>query len=288
MAAHTNVKAILAAALAVGLGAAGAAEAQITVAGTNLVNLRADNPTAGTATWSNTGTLGDFAKGGTGTTTATTVGGVPYVSFPTSIAPMGGTATPGYYTGPNAPASITGANTRTAEVWVRNPTLTAEETTVAWGRRGGPDGTNDAFNYGSSTGFGAFGGWGAADAGYATTPAADVLHYLVFTYDGTSERFYVDGTLSTTNTFALDTHNDPNPFRINAQNADAMNAVNTLGDGILINTVRVSTGVLGQAGITANYAGGQGYLQDVPEPASLGLIGLGAAGLLGRRRRASV
>ncbi len=85
-----------------------------------------------------------------------------------------------------------------------------------------------------------------------------MLHYLVFTYDGTSERFYVDGTLPTTMAVALDTHNDPNPFRINAQNDNAMDALNTLGDGILINTVRVSTGSLGQAGITANFAGGQG------------------------------
>jgi hypothetical protein len=252
--------------------------AAIVVAGTNLVNLRADNASAGSANWANTGSLGGtFAKGGAGDTTVTSNGGVQYV-------PLDGTT---YYTGSNAPASITGSGTRSVEAWVRNPGLQPEETLVGWGRRGGPDGSNDAFNYGSDAAFGAFGGWAGADSGWGASgsPAADTLHYLVFTYDGTTERFYADGVLQTSKTFPLNTHNDPNPIRINAQNADAANGVFTVGDGYLLNSVRVDTGVLSDADIANNYAGGQGFQQDVPEPATLGALGMVGCALIARRHR---
>ena len=40
--------------------------------------------------------------------------------------------------------------------------LAAEpETIVAWGRRGGPDGSNMSFNYGANALFGAVGHWGS-------------------------------------------------------------------------------------------------------------------------------
>lgn len=56
------------------------ANAGIVVEGFNLVNLRADNGTAGSANWANTGTMGGtFAKGGAGATTVTTNNGVQYV-----------------------------------------------------------------------------------------------------------------------------------------------------------------------------------------------------------------
>ena len=81
---------------AIGLSAEGA----LVVAGNNLVNLRADNATAGTDGWTNTGTLGgSFTKGGAGNTTVTNNGGVSYV-------PLDGTT---FYVGPNAPAGVTGA-----------------------------------------------------------------------------------------------------------------------------------------------------------------------------------
>jgi hypothetical protein len=264
----------VASALAVFTLPAGAA---LVVEGTNLVNLRADDASAGSAAWNNTGSLGGtFAKGGAGTTTVTTNNGVQYV-------PLDGTT---YYTGPNAPASITGAGTRSVEAWVRNPGLQPEETLVAWGHRGGPDGTNNAFNYGNSTSFGAFGGWAGADSGWgASTPAADTLHYLVYTYDGTTERFYADGVLQTSKAFALSTYNVPDPLRINAQNIDGGNGVFNVGDGYLLNSVRVDSGVLSDADVATNYAGGTGYTQDVPEPASIGALMLLGSCLMARRRR---
>jgi len=255
------------------------ANAALVVEGTNLVNLRADNATAGTASWANTGSLGgSFAKGGAGGTAVTTSNGVQYV-------PLDGTT---FYTGPNAPASITGSGTRSVEAWVRNPALLPEETLAAWGHRGGPDGTNNAFNYGSDPSFGAFGGWAGADSGWGAggSPAADALHYLVFTYDGTTERFYADGVLQTSKGFGLNTFNVPDPFRINAQNSDGSNGAFTVGDGYLLNSVRIDTGVLSQSDITNNFAGGQGFQQDVPEPATLSALGLvGCALMIARRRR---
>lgn len=254
------------------------AGAALIVEGTNLVNLRADNASAGSATWNNTGSLGGtFTKSGAADTTVTINGGVQYV-------PLDGVT---YYTGPNAPAAITGSGTRSVEAWVRNPALQPEETLVAWGHRGGPDGTNNAFNYGSSTSFGALGAWAGADSGWGASgsPAADTLHYLVYTYDGTTERFYADGVLQTSKAFALSTWNVPDPFRINAQNADAANNVFTVGDGYLLNSVRVDSGVLSDSDISTNYAGGTGYTQDVPEPVSIGALALLGCGLMARRRK---
>ena len=50
----------------------------------------------------------------------------------------------------DAPFGILGPDpSRSIEIWVWNEQIAAEETLIAWGKRGGPDGTNMAFNYGS-------------------------------------------------------------------------------------------------------------------------------------------
>ncbi len=41
-----------------------------------------------------------------------------------------------------------------------NPSIASEETIVSWGKRGGPEGTNMAFNYGNDGRYGAVGHWG--------------------------------------------------------------------------------------------------------------------------------
>ncbi|HXG47247.1 MAG TPA: hypothetical protein VNO52_06460, partial [Methylomirabilota bacterium] len=59
------------------------------------------------------------------------------------------------------PAGLVGASpTRSIEVWAYNETIDNEETLVSWGRRGGPDGSNMSFNYGSDFRWGAVGHWG--------------------------------------------------------------------------------------------------------------------------------
>src|SRR6185295_2447577 len=93
--------------------------------------------------------------------------------------------------GPNATCSV--------EVWAFNPSVVNEETMVSWGKRGGPDGSNLSFNYGSDGRWGAIGHWGNPDIGWNNSggsPAARHWHHLVYTYDGTTTRVYADGALS--------------------------------------------------------------------------------------------
>src|SRR5215207_7897505 len=98
--ARRYVTAAAAAAAASALLAAGAApaRAQVQTAGDLLVNLRASNPSAGTAAWANTGTLGGtFTE--VGDPIVSSSAGVSYVNFDPNQA----------YRGPTAPAGVTGS-----------------------------------------------------------------------------------------------------------------------------------------------------------------------------------
>src|SRR5688572_31155393 len=105
-------------------------------------------------TWSNTGSLGGNFTREIDTPSVTTVAGVKAVTLDGSN---------DWFVGPVAPAAVTGNGARSIEVWAYNAALNPEETLVAWGRRGGGDGTNMAFNYGGNAVFGAVGHWGAPD-----------------------------------------------------------------------------------------------------------------------------
>ena len=52
-----------------------------------------------------------------------------------------------WYVGPDS-TPLTGSADRSVEAWVWNPSVPAEETIVAWGRRGGPDASNWSMLYG--------------------------------------------------------------------------------------------------------------------------------------------
>ena len=241
--------------------AASAAQAQVIVAGTNLVDLRADHASAGTASWLNNGSLGGaFAE--VGDATLTTIGGVPYVSFDPNEA----------YRGPMAPFSITGSGTRSIELWMYNPTLAVEDTMVAWGHRGGPDGSNMAFNDGSNAGFGAAGHWGGgADMGWNGTPSANALHHLVYTYDGAVARVYADGVEKNSKAVSLNTHSlATDTINLIAQNNAAGGLEFISSDGMLISVVRIDTGVLSAADVLHNFNQGPGGT--IPEPGTVALL----------------
>ena len=256
----------------------GKMEGQVIVRGTNLVELRAGDPSAGTANWANSGSLGgSFTEVGDASVSTINVaayGLVPLVNFDPNEA----------YRGPTAPTSITGNGTRSIEVWMQNPTLATEDTMVAWGHRGGPDATNLAFNDGSNTTFGAVGHWASADMGWNGTPTAGDLHHLVYTYDGTTARVYADGVEKATKIVALNTYALPtDTINLIAQN-DAAGALQFISsDGMNISVLRIDTGVLSASDIVNNFNAGP--LVAIHEPGSAALLGLAVTGLLARRRR---
>ena len=97
--------------------------------GALLVDLRATDATAGTTSWTNSGTLGGtFAATGTPAKIANVLSsGIPGVQFNGSSQA---------YTGPISTTDIDGAGDRSVEIWAWNPSLADEETTVSWGHRG--------------------------------------------------------------------------------------------------------------------------------------------------------
>ncbi|MGE5296129.1 MAG: LamG-like jellyroll fold domain-containing protein, partial [Solirubrobacterales bacterium] len=230
------------------LAISGQATAGIMVAEQLLVDLRADELPYGAVTqpWISHGTLGDFAP--KGAPKVEDVGGRKAVTFNGSS----------YFEGPLSIPGIQGAGTRSIEVWAYNgPDFVSEETMVSWSHRGGPDGTNLGFNYGNNTTWGAVGHWGAADMPWSgvhsPAPAANNWWYLVYTYDGTTVRLYVNAEENTVRAAALNTHG-PNIIRVAAQSDDAgtgvLSTVNFTGS---IAEVRIHDGVLSPAAIANNF-----------------------------------
>ncbi len=226
----------------------------LAIAGQLLVSLDARDPSAGTASWVNTGTLpGNFTEVGNPQVVSLGPNFNPAVNFnPTGNADA--------YTGPIAPATITGAGARTIETWVFNPTVDGEESLVTYGRRGGPDGTNYATSYGNNTAFGAVGAWGGGPdmpfgPSAASAPPAGQWHHLVYTYDGVTNKVYEDGALKFQENVALNTYSGA-PIRLAAQTlADGVNI--DLGENLdgelAIGTVRIHQGALTAAQVQNNY-----------------------------------
>ena len=211
--------------------------------GTLYVDLRASDASAGTATWVNNGTIGNFARSGT----ASKVGNVASTGIPGVL--FNGTTDA--YTGPNSVTDIDGAGDRSIEVWAYNPSLSAEETTVSWGHRG-TDRRDMAFNFGNNGSWGAATHWGD-DVGWGTAPTAGAWHHLVYTYDGsTTAKVYIDGVLANTKTLAgaLNTFASE-PINIGCQR-DTANGTRSLFYSGYINSVRVHGGVLTAVQIAAN------------------------------------
>jgi hypothetical protein len=226
----------------------------IEIAGELFVSLDASHASAGSASWTNAGTLGSFAE--IGDPFLGSVGGlVPAVVFDG--------VDDAYQSPVNAPAGLVGVDpTRTIEAWVFNPSIPDEETIVSWGRRGGPDGTNMAFNYGRHGTFGAVGHWGAADigwvdnAGTAGSPEAAKWHHLVYSYDGTTTRVYSDGQLRNSETLApgaINTHANTKITVASQLEADGVTLTGGLKGSMAVSRLRIHDGVLSDAQILANF-----------------------------------
>lgn len=241
----------LLAGLLAGLLSLSYAHSSVIVAGDLLVDLRADDPSAGTETWTNTGTLDDFTLiPGHGTAAKETFGGVDYVRMQNNT----------QYSGPFAPESVTGAGTRTVEAWVKNDAVGQEDVMVAWGKRGN-DLRNYAFTYGVNRWWGALGGWGPGDVPWYddeqdSAPAAGQLHHLVITYDGNTTRLYVNGVMSNSRSHSLNTFNDPNRFIINGASEGDNNIQRPNNGPTDYAVIRIHSDALSADDIAANFAAG--------------------------------
>lgn len=252
-------------AITAGLLAAGIisnVHAQIQSAETLLVNVDATGATLGPVTsLPNSGTLGGSfvpSGGAAAAPTIATIGGTKAMQFDGGDFLQLQDDSAAVIT---APAGLTGLNpTRSIEVWALNPALDNEETMVSWGHRGGnPDGSNMSFNYGSDFRWGAVGHWGNRDIGWNNTgggPAANKWHHLVYTFDGSTTRLYVDGQ-NTNGEYVgegvVDTWPDTQ-ILIGAQTEpDGVAVTGGLRFTGAIGRVRVHDGVLTAAQVANNY-----------------------------------
>ncbi len=238
------------------LGAASYLHA-VDVAGDLLVDLRAADYTSGGANWTNNGTLGGSFNSSNTTIKRFDAYGAPAIAF---------SGVNDYFSGPASPASVTGTEDHSVEVWVFNTRTKGEEAMVSWGRRGGGDGTNVSFNYGDNGAWGAVGHWGAPDIGWdpntnnsadgtAVVPALGQWHLLTYVYESasTTTKVYADGVLANQETIGINI-NPGNIFRVGTQNAADGNAENAAWFSGLVGQVRIHSGALTGTQVANNFA----------------------------------
>ena len=159
-----------------------------------------------------------------------------------------------------APAEIVGNNPVSAEAWIYATAVNQQNSCViSYGEQGGPSHSEEdrEFNYSDPCcGGGVSGDFGSYDTAWGTAPATGAWHYLVWTYDGTTVRLYLDGQLNANNTpgSALQT-----PSTVMGAGAGIANTGPNLGADAFqgyIAAARVESGVLTTQDILANYAMG--------------------------------
>lgn len=242
-------------------GVVSTASAQLQTAGTLFVDVDATAlPYGAVASVPNDGNLGGVFQGFSGTVVAdASVGGTRGIAFNGTSYMILVNSVGGARIAP--PAGLVGLNpTRSIEVWAYNPAIADEETLVAWGKRGGGDGSNMSFNYGLNASFGAVGQWGAGpDIGWNNAggaPAAGQWHHLVYTYDGTTTRVYSDGALANSETLGagvINTHANTAIVLAAQLEADGTTVTGALRGSLLLAKVRIHDGVLTPAQVANNY-----------------------------------
>lgn len=174
-------------------------------------------PTGPLVTWSNAGTLGGSFTREVDTPLVTTISGVNGVTLDGSN---------DWFVGPTAPAAVTGNGSRTIFVWLYNPTDSTQETVFAWGRRGGPAGTNSSLNHGNHPTWGAVVHWDTPDMGWNGRNETNIWTCAAYTYDSASgtATVFTNGVVSNTEvvgplaTHTTDTGGRPLPFVVGCQN----------------------------------------------------------------------
>src|SRR5262245_11696006 len=256
------------------------APAQVQTAGTLFVNVDATTSPLGSLTViTNSGTMGGLfeARGGGSFIPRVAIAGSAGVrgiqfdggDYMQHVATVGGALVP-------APAGLVGPDpTRSIEAWVFNPAIADEETILAWGRRGGPDGSNMSFNYGANALFGAVGHWGSGgpDLGWNNAggaPQAGVWHHLVYTYNQVTTRVYADGVLQNTETLGpgvINTHSNLPICLATQMEPDGVTPNAALRGSLTIARVRIHDEVLSQEMILNNYNLEKAtFLEPIPVP----------------------
>ncbi len=179
----------------------GGTATDVAVATDLLVDLdSAELPLGVLNSWTNDGSLLGTFGGSTAPPTVSIVDGVRAVEFNQTWLKSSFLTTEGF----------TGASDWSLEAWVFDASVPDEQQVITWSNRG-EENMNGAFLYGTNANWGAFGGWGAGDVGYANAvaPAAGVWHHVAITYPGGVDALlsvYVDGVLNNTKTMNLNIH----------------------------------------------------------------------------------
>lgn len=226
--------------------------AAVEIAGSLLIDLEASDYNTVDGLWpqnSLTGIQGSFAKQPTGTPKLETIAGATALVFD---------GDGDFLTGPNSTSALHAAGaTHSVEYWAFQGQIRPEEAVLSWSRREGPDGTFAGFRYASNNAYGAAARWGGPDMGFAAPhlngPAAGSWHHIVVTYDGSTQRVYVNGALNATEAATLDAK-DGFPIFIGTER---LNNGNDAGrffqySGAL-SKVRIHSGALSDAQVLANY-----------------------------------
>ena len=149
----------------------------------------ADLATGDIAYWSNRGTLGGiFGADGT-TPNVGVVAGKKCVTFADTDRMKASFL---------APAGITGRGDYSVVFWAYKTSLWPEMPILSWAPRNGTAGTCATFNFGNIVGTGAAThGTDPFDLSFGTLkPSTNFWHQVAVTYDGTTEKCYLDGLLS--------------------------------------------------------------------------------------------
>lgn len=99
-----------------------------------------------------------------------------------------------------APSGITGSGDYSVVFWAYKTSLIPEMPVLSWAARNGSAGTCAQFNFGNLVGTGATThGTDPFDLAFGyLKPSANMWHHVAITYDGVTEKCYLDGTLSAT------------------------------------------------------------------------------------------
>ncbi|MFT4639086.1 MAG: hypothetical protein ACI8T1_002410 [Verrucomicrobiales bacterium] len=224
----------------------------------SVVDLDASGLAAGAiSSWTNAGSLGgDFQASGD-----------PMVEVIDGVNAVTLDGDGDFFEGPTSPPEIDGTSARSIVAWVYNPELASEETVISWGKRGGPDGTNMAFNHGFHNNFGAVGHWGGDGPDIGWNPnsdvegddpnspgdaEADVWTHISYTQTGTETKVFTNGKLSNSEGAVLDTFAGLG-ILVGAQRDDNGAVTDGLKGSLSIARVRVFDSALSDGDVLADF-----------------------------------